>query len=527
MPFNLLEESWIPVMTPDFQVKDISLVELFETWTTLREIQADNPPTTLAIYRLLLAILHRAYQGPRNEDHWEEIFDDNGAKAIAYLQEHRDRFDLLHPEHPFMQDPILPIDKTDDIYKFHTMSTSQVFSHEHEWSGYSITLPQAARLIVRLQGFDITSLRAFYVGQTSGNRTGVNTPTINAANVLVRGSTLKNTLFFNLLRYDPDSAYPSEVSGDDLPIWEVNGYAGKPKKTVPQGYISYLTFPWRRLRLFIKDGEVQKLAITMGNSLPNKVSPQQWESGIAYREGQPLRLSLSKQLWRDADSFLLSQADNYRPRIIDWLAELKSEEDLVDDIVTLQVIGMAAKRANPLGWNIEQFSAPVKYITEPDLAIALKTAIAIAEEHKRIFGSFQGSPYYALAKELNPPNASNKAISQQADRLAANLNGAIQYWAELDRKFTELLHALPRDNQTDADGVTRYGFKELPAWTQTVQKAAEDAFTDSIASIRNYQARAAALRTLEWKLADLRASPEEKEAKKAKAAAKKKEKVSK
>lgn len=502
MLFNLTQEPWIPVMTPDFQVSHSSLVELFETWETLREIQADNPPTTLAIYRLLLAILHRAYQGPHNEDHWEEVFEDNGAKAIAYLEEHRDRFDLLHPEHPFMQDLVLPLEKAVPVYAIHTMSTSQVFSHEHEWSGYSISLPEAARLLVRLQGVDITSLRAFYVGQSSGNRSAVNTPTINAANVLVRGSTLKQTLMFNLIRYDPASSFPSEVTGDDLPAWETS-YAGKPKKTVPEGYISYLTFPWRRLRLFAEDGEVSQLAITMGNSLPDKVLPQQWECGVAYRDDKPVRLSLSKQLWRDADTFLLTAEKQHRPRIVDWLADLKSE-DLVDDVVTFQISGLSADKAKPLGWSWEQFSAPIEYVTEPDLATVLKTAIAIAESHQQVFRSFKGSPYFALAEVLKNGDAGS---------LANALDGESRYWAELDRRFPELLDALPQDSETGADGITRYGFKELPAWTDTVQAVARQAFTTSIESIRNYQARAVALRTLERHLRKLRGDDQDDKAK--------------
>jgi len=66
----------------------------------------------------------------------------------------------------------------------------------------------------------------------------------------------------------------------------------------------------------------------------------------------------------------------------------------------------------------------------------------------------------------------------------------------------------------------------LPKWTQTVQKAASEAFTDSIAPIRNYEARAKSLRALQWKLADLKLSKSEKEERKAKAKSKKKEKVS-
>jgi CRISPR system Cascade subunit CasA len=502
MTFNLIHEPWIPVLTRDNQVKNVSLTELFETWESLREIQAENPPTILALYRFLLAILHRAYEGPRNTDHWADIFEDNGTGAIAYLNAKRDRFDLLHPDHPFMQDPALPLDKAVPIYALHTMSTSQVFSHEHEWSGYRLALPDAARLLVRLQGVDITSLRAFYVGQSSGNRSAVNTPTINAANVLVQGKTLKQLLMFNLMRYDPSSEIPSALLGEDLPTWET-GYAGKPKKAVPQGYISYLTFPWRRLRLFVENGKVSQIAITMGNSLPDQISSQQWECGVAYRNDKPVRLSLRKQLWRDADSFLLSTeavsrlpgANTYkRPPIVNWLAELQVE-DWVDDLVTLGVIGLCADKAKPLGWSVEQFSVPRVYLTDPDLEIALTTAIAIAESHRRVFGSAKGSPYFALADALKNGNAAG---------LATTLDGESRYWATLDRQVLEFLYALPHDCETEADGVTYYGSKTLPAWTQTVQTAARQAFIESIASIRNYQARAQALRTLERHLRKLR-----------------------
>jgi CRISPR system Cascade subunit CasA len=501
MSFNLLDQPWIPVMTADFQVKEISLVELFQTWENLTEIQADNPPTTLALYRLLLAIIHRAYQGPRNEDHWERIFEDNGQKAIAYLNQWRDRFDLLHPDHPFMQDPALSQVKLNPVYAVYAMSQADkehVFCHEHDWSGYRISLAQASQLLVRLQSVAFAGTLAAYPGFPNNNRSAVNTPTINAANVLVRGSTLKQTVMFNLRQLEADNLTAIE---SDLPPWETaNGYAGKPKKTVPSGRISYLTFPWRRLRLFLEDGETSQIAITMGNSFPDQVSPQQWEWGVAYREDKPVRLSLTKQLWRNADAFLLTAEKQHRPRIVDWLADLKSE-DLVDDVVTLQITGIVTEKGKPgkpLGWNWEQFSAPIQYVTDADLSQTLKQAIAIAEDHQQIFRSFKGSPYFALAEVLKYGEASS---------LASALDGESRYWAALDRAFPKLLDDLPGDSETGADGITRYGFKELPAWTATVQTTARNAFTESIASIRNYQARAAALRTLEWKLADLRASP--------------------
>jgi CRISPR system Cascade subunit CasA len=512
--FNLVDQAWIPVVGQDWQRRDVSLIELFSTWETLREIQADNPPTTLAIYRFLLAILHRAYQGPKNVDHWEEIQQDNGKKAVAYLVQWRDRFDLFHPKHPFMQDIVLMEDKAVPIYAIHTMSTSTVFSHEHDWSSYRVSSPEAARLMVRLQSVDVTSLRAFYPPQSAGNRSAVNTPTINNANVLVVGTTVKDTLLLNLMQYNPAGEIPSVVSGEDLPTWE-RSYAGKPEKAIPNGYIHYLTYPWRRLNLVPNEDGISQLAITMGNSLPEKISIQQWECGIAFHEDKPIRFSPMRQLWRDAHSFLQSAEKKNRPRIIDWVAELRAEQ-LVDDVVHLQVFGMCADKAKPLAYSVERFSAPTVYITDRKLGSALKAAIEIAEDHRQLFKSFRGSPYHALAEALK----NNDAAS-----FAATLDGESRYWATLNRVFQELLQTLPTDQTNDGNGIT-YGNTQLPEWTKTVQKAARDAFTNSIAAIRNYEARAKALRTLEWKLKDLRASPEEKEVKKAKSA-KKKEKVAK
>jgi CRISPR system Cascade subunit CasA len=121
MSFNLLQEDWIPVVMQNWQQREVSLVELFQTWETVREIQADNPPTTLAIHRLLLAILHRAYHGPKNVDHWEEIREDNGKEAIAYLEKWRDRFDLFDPERPFMQNVEIAAEAAGDVYLAHVL----------------------------------------------------------------------------------------------------------------------------------------------------------------------------------------------------------------------------------------------------------------------------------------------------------------------------------------------------------------------------------------------------------------------
>ena len=514
MGFNLLDECWIPVIRQDWQRAEISLIELFQTWETVREIQADNPPTTLAIHRFLLAILHRAYQGPKNVDHWEEIQQDNGKGAIAYLEKWRDRFDLFHPERPFMQDAEIPEESSGEVYLAHVLhgnNTSTVFCHEHEWSHSSLSIPEAARLVLRLHNFD-----------TGGRKTGATEsasvlPMMDAANVLVRGDDLCETLLLNLIQYDGEEK-PCVATGDDLPVWERQSQ--KPKERIPVGYIDYLTYQWRRVKVFVQGDRVVRVALHPGDRISKDLSTSQWECGIAYNKTKKglmtVRLNQSRSLWRDSAVFLQSSNEvSSCPRIVEWVAILKAEEDLVKSNVHLQILGLNVDNAKPLGWTSQQFAAPLIYLTNKALWQSLSSAIAIAEDHQQLFRSFKGSPYHALAEVLKNNDAAG---------FAATLDGESRYWATLDRTFQELLLALPEDKLNDRKSIT-YGNVELPKWTKTIQDAAREAFTDSIASIRNYEARAKALRALQWKLADLKLSKFEREELKSKAKSKKKEKA--
>jgi CRISPR system Cascade subunit CasA len=511
MSFNLTQEPWIPVVTQDWQRKEISLIELFETWGELREIQADNPPTTLALHRFLLALLHHVYQGPKHEDHWEEIQEDDGQRAIAYLQEKQDLFDLLHPTRPFMQDASLTPDLSGEIYQsyvLHGNNTSTVFCHEHQWSGDTLSIPAAARLVLRLHLFDVG-------GRKTGSAISAGViPTMDAANVLVRGKTLQETLLLNLMQYNGKEK-PCVVRGEDLPAWERES---KPaSERIPAGYIDYLTYQWRRVRLFVEDDQAVRVAVHAGDRLPKDLSSTGFECGIAYiknpkKPGElyTVRLNLSRSLWRDSAAFLQSSEASNCPRIIEWLADLKAEK-LIDNYLNLQVLGLTVDNAKPLGWTSEQLSAPIAYIQEKPLWQALVVALKFAEEHQQVFRSFQGSPYHALAKALNHPDAGS---------FAKSLDGESRYWATLDRAFQPLLSDLATDKTVDGNGTT-YGNRVLLEWQKTVQDAATKAFTDSIAAIRNYEARAKALQSLNYQLAKLRGDKKDETSSKGKKSTKK------
>lgn len=509
MTFNLTTNPWIPLVSQDFQLQEVSLIELIECWDTVKEIRGDNPPTTLALYRFLISILHRAYQGPKDVDHWEEISEGDGKKAITYLQEYSERFELLHPEHPFMQDATITQEDAAEIYQanvLHGNNTSTVFCHEHQWSGQSLSIPEAARLVIRLHWFDVG-------GRKTGSPISAGViPTMDAANVLVRGKTLKETLLLNLMQYNTEQEIPSVVKGEDLPSWERELSAAIER--IPNGYIDYLTYQWRRVRLFCKGDRVVNIAFHGGDRIPKGVDSSQWECGVAYNKTKKglftVRLNMSRSLWRDSAAFLQSSEVGERPRIVGWVANLQDEE-LANERLTLQVLGLSVDNAKPLGWRSEDFSAPMIYLKEKPLWEALVIALKAAEDHQDVFCSFKGSPYHALAAVLKHGDA--KALAKTFD-------GESRYWATLDRAFPDLLFKLPTDHETGADGVTHYGNKQLSEWTKTVQKAAMEAFTESIASIRNFEARAAALRSLSCYLAKLRGDIKPKSTRKSNTAAK-------
>lgn len=506
--FDLTQKNWVPVVTQDGLYREVSLLELFAQWDSLRELQADNPPTTLALHRFLLALLHWVYEGPEDEEDWERIKDDNGEEVITYLKEHQDCFDLLHPDRPFMQDSTLTVDMAGEIYQayvLHGNNTSTVFCHEHQWSGDSLDIAAAARLVLRLHVFDVG-------GRKTGSSVSAGViPTMDAANVLVRGNSLKETLLLNLIRYDGED-YPFPLKGDDLPAWEREPQPAQER--VPAGYVDYLTFQWRRVRLFFEGDLAVNVVVHPGDRLPKSHSPADYEMAIAYTKNPKkpgdrytVRLNLNRSLWRDSAAFLQSSDAWDCPRIITWIAELQQAK-LVADWLNLQVLGLTVDNAKPLGWVSEQLSVPTAYVTEKSLWQALDSALQFAEKHKDVFRSFQGSPYGVLAKELKHPDAS---------KIASSLDGESRYWASLDQTFRQLLHyQLPKDKTVDGNGTT-YGNQALKTWEKTVQKVAEAAFTQSIAAIRNYEARAAALRSLSYHLAKLRGDikPKAKKGKKA------------
>ncbi|MGW5115317.1 type I-E CRISPR-associated protein Cse1/CasA, partial [Streptomyces noursei] len=213
--FNLTHRPWLPVRLADGTERELSLLEVFNQARDIRRLVGDLPTQDFALTRLLLAILHDALDGsgkgaaPADSDAWEELWLSEApyaGRVADYLHQHRDRFDLLHPERPFFQVAGLRTAK-DEVFSLNRI-VADVPNGE---PFFSMRMPgvarlgwaEAARWLVHAQAFDPSGIKSGAVGDPrvksgKGYPQGVAWAG-NLGGVLVEGENLHETLLLNLV----------------------------------------------------------------------------------------------------------------------------------------------------------------------------------------------------------------------------------------------------------------------------------------------------------------------------------------
>ncbi|CAM5265839.1 type I-E CRISPR-associated protein Cse1/CasA [Streptomyces hirsutus] len=115
--FDLTYRSWVPILRLDGSVETLSLRQVFSEAANVSRIVGDLPTQEFSLVRLLLAVAHDALDGPGDIEEWADLWEDPDccSPVEAYLEQHRDRFDLLTPATPFLQTPGLRTTK-DEVF---------------------------------------------------------------------------------------------------------------------------------------------------------------------------------------------------------------------------------------------------------------------------------------------------------------------------------------------------------------------------------------------------------------------------
>ena len=399
--FNLVDEAWIPCLDREGNPVELNLREVFAQAHRLTGVVGESPPVTVALHRLLLAILHRVF-GPEDEEAWVALWEAEqwDSEAInAYLDEWRHRFDLFDLDWPFYQTANLQMESSWVSVRrlvHHLGSINPLFEHSvssNDEDSTSFSPPMAARAVIAAQSFSLCGTSgAFFPRRRATDKKiqAMFADCINARgiNFLIEGKSLFETLMLNLLQYPDEQVLMS--FDDDAPIWETN-IAASIERGPLTGYLDYLT--WQNRRILLKPEmddrkntivrvmrwePASRLDAVLRDPMQHNVKNK--KDGFSF-----LRFSEDKVLWRDSAALLsvhrTSSPDqvNFPPATLRWLQYLKDPRSELDTdlggqrIFQCLAMGMASKpgQANVYFYREERIPLPIRYFQDPSLVTAL------------------------------------------------------------------------------------------------------------------------------------------------------------
>lgn len=371
--FDLTSEPWIPALDLKGQERTLTPLQVFEQSGQLGTIGGELPTTGYALTRLLLAVLHRAIGGPRDGEHWAQLWAarELPAEAVAdYLHLWRHRWDLLDPAEPFLQVADLRTAKNEhsELSKLiaDVPNGAPLFTTRSGRALARISFAEAARWLVHVQSFDTSGIKTGVVGDSRakggrGYPDGVAWAG-NTGGVLLEGATLRDTLLINLVPYqDEELVLRWGAPDQDLPVWEreplgpdVEAGPGGQYRSRPTGPADLYTWPSRRVRLVAGDGEITGVVLSYGDRLPQQ-NAHTFEPMTAWRRSpaqekalkapliyMPRQHSVSRVFWRGLEALLpvgttsasgSEAANSLPPATLHWLAIAQQQEFIAPDVV--------------------------------------------------------------------------------------------------------------------------------------------------------------------------------------------------
>ncbi|AWK10861.1 type I-E CRISPR-associated protein Cse1/CasA [Streptomyces spongiicola] len=357
--FDLTSSSWIRVVRSDGSQDELSLRQVFAQADDLRCVVAGLATQEFALIRLLLAVAHDALDGPRDIEEWAELWEDRESLAPVqeYLTRHADRFDLLHPQTPFLQSAGLRTLK-DEVFSLDRI-VADVPAGEKFFSARlpeveRLSFAEAARWVVHVHAYDTSGIKTGMAGDDrvkGGKVFPLGTGWCGGlGGVFVEGDTLRETLLLNLVAADTTEL---EFPADDRPAWRRDpsgpGSTGRPATGLRDLY----SWQSRRLRLHYDADGVHGVVLGYGDQhTPRNMHRREpmtaWRRSKAQEKklGQspvylPLEHDPARSAWRGIAALVADRpgdgggggggaepAARLRPRILEWIARLVSEGHL-------------------------------------------------------------------------------------------------------------------------------------------------------------------------------------------------------
>lgn len=336
--YSLVDELWIKATAGDGTPTTVSLRQIFDASSDITAIRGDSPTQDYAVLRVILAIFWRAHQEDSRVEPGETFrlykwleqqlahTDQPDHAVLAYLEKHRDRFDLLHPEYPFMQVANLTSgkDNASPISRIIPEAENDYFTMRAGESRQSVSLAEAARWLIHCHAFDYSGIKTGMEGDDrvkggKGYPIGTGWSGMTGGTVIL-GENLRETLALN-------TTVAALSSPEDRPVWERDPDSARtrdkkspPDPPMPAGPADLATWQTRRVRLFTEEGRVVRTLVGNGDKIEgaganvfgDPMTPYRYSTNKSTSTQSvyyPAPYSAERTLWRSLEPLLVLSGD--------------------------------------------------------------------------------------------------------------------------------------------------------------------------------------------------------------------------
>ncbi len=443
MPFSLLTEPWLPLISSDGRRASGSLLDVLLDPDRWRGLDGANPIETLSLHRLLLAICHRAI-GPSVDPRTALLAQWPRAALRDYLDRWSDHFDLLHPETPFLQVPALieaqlnPSPWTRLAHDRASGAARMIWDHSIDDHPQPQPLALMARLLVAHLQFTPGSLvKALRTSAVRG-------PACSLLLMLPVGDNLQETLALNLCTQS------KQRYASDLPTWErpplVLEELRQPRDVVIEGPAHRYTFLSRAVLLLPDDDGISTLFYAEGLKTSEDTTPEKdlMSATIAIKKGtMALLLSEQKAFWRDFPALNGSKGCT-AAEVVNHAIALR-EELGQNPRLNLLAGGMLCDQAKIVFWRLEQRQLSAAVLRKQGLITAADRALELAEET----GSSLNQSVYGLCSAWLKRGGDKDPDPKDVRALQGSLQAASLFWGALEPAFWLFIQHLADSNAPD------------------------------------------------------------------------------
>lgn len=439
--FSLIDDPWISVVDTDGNQRTVGIREIFAGEVKVASLQGESPAQNFAIVRLLLAIFWRAHSRESKVESgktfnfaaWFERLraqlkrSGRDEAVMDYLEQYRNRFELLDSPTPFMQvaDLAVPSGEVKHVTTIVPEAQEDYFTMRAGKARDSLSYGEAARWLVYAQAYDYSGIKSGAVGDSrvkDGKGSPIGTGwTGMTGGVLVVGENLLDTLILN-------TCSSALTNPQDKPVWERQPDGPDTREKVgenayPQGPSDLLTWQSRRIRLHTEGDRVTGVVLSNGDRIPDAganvfgdpMTPYRYSTNKSKKNLDiyyPATFSPQRTVWRALDALIVAETDGgfsgkvkapKRPQNLDNLANLSQYIDGIPNVLNVDLVAVeyGSQSSSVASTYAAQMGMPLVLLLEQSgqLRQAVREAASATSEAAIGLGRFAANLLVAAGKE--------------------------------------------------------------------------------------------------------------------------------